>query len=231
MVGVEAREANVQKAIFAKEALGLDNVEFVQDDVRNVSREKYGTFDIIICSGLLYHLNAPDVFVFMEKLYEVCERLLIVDTHISLTPKKTVSYNDKTYSGHYYREFADSEMETANAKKLWAAYGNPLSFWFSRPSLVNFLGEAGFTSVYECFNPPHLNFGQPGLEHKNRCTFVAVRGEKMEVRTSPAANELSEQHEEGTLAYCGPSKLSRALNSRVLPLVEKSTRAFKKNKS
>src|SRR6185369_11348217 len=32
-VGIEGREANIAKARFAKQVLGLDNLEFVQDDV------------------------------------------------------------------------------------------------------------------------------------------------------------------------------------------------------
>jgi 2-polyprenyl-3-methyl-5-hydroxy-6-metoxy-1,4-benzoquinol methylase len=44
-IGIEGRESNIAKARFAKEALGLDNLEFRQDDVRNLSAAKYGHFD------------------------------------------------------------------------------------------------------------------------------------------------------------------------------------------
>src|SRR5215217_6605312 len=46
-VGIEGREASLVKCEFVKQALGLKRVTFVQDDVRNLSREKYGVFDII----------------------------------------------------------------------------------------------------------------------------------------------------------------------------------------
>jgi 2-polyprenyl-3-methyl-5-hydroxy-6-metoxy-1,4-benzoquinol methylase len=59
-IGVEMREANIQKAQFCQEVLGLNNVEFCQDDVRNISLESYGTFDVILCSGIVDHLPAPD---------------------------------------------------------------------------------------------------------------------------------------------------------------------------
>ena len=58
VLGVEARAGNVARSRFAKEALGLDNLEFVQDDVRNLSRAKYGTFPVVLCMGILYHLPA-----------------------------------------------------------------------------------------------------------------------------------------------------------------------------
>ena len=64
VVGIEGRESNVQKAIFAKDILNLENLTFYQDDVRNLSAEKYGQFDIVLCSGILYHLDSSDVFPF-----------------------------------------------------------------------------------------------------------------------------------------------------------------------
>jgi len=65
VVGIEGREANIQKAIFAKDVLKLPNLEFIQDDVRNISRKKYGEFEIILCSGILYHLPTEDVCSFV----------------------------------------------------------------------------------------------------------------------------------------------------------------------
>ncbi|MEB8584318.1 class I SAM-dependent methyltransferase, partial [Bacillus cereus] len=62
VVGIEGRESNIQKAIFAKDLLRLENLTFYQDDVRNLSAEKYGHFDIVLCSGILYHLDCSDVF-------------------------------------------------------------------------------------------------------------------------------------------------------------------------
>ncbi len=63
VVGIEGREANLAKARFAKEALSLENPEFHQDDVRNLSKEKYGRFDVVLCLGILYHLNRQTFFI------------------------------------------------------------------------------------------------------------------------------------------------------------------------
>ena len=67
------KRSKYTKAIFAKNIHNLNKLEFYQDDVRNLSREKYGEFDIVICSGILYHLDSLDVFPFLEKVYEVCK--------------------------------------------------------------------------------------------------------------------------------------------------------------
>src|SRR5438105_1763792 len=98
-LGIEGREANIEKARFTRQVLRLDNLDFVQDDVRNLSAEKYGRFDVVLCLGLLYHLDARDVFPFIEKLSEVCGRICIVDTRITLSPTTQYGYYDRIYSG------------------------------------------------------------------------------------------------------------------------------------
>ena len=92
------------------------------------------------------------------------------------------------------------------------------SFWFTRPSLVNILARAGFSSVYECFAPPHLNFGKPGLESRDRCTFVAIKGDVCTVETSPSANTLQEKWPEGSLSYHASNARpgAKALRERIL---------------
>ena len=49
----------------------------MQDDVRNLSVEKHGEFDVVLCLGNLYHLGAPDVFSFAARLSEVCRRSVL----------------------------------------------------------------------------------------------------------------------------------------------------------
>src|SRR5580765_1679291 len=98
-LGIEGREANIEKARFARQVLGLDNLDFVQDDVRNLSMQKYGSFDVVLCLGLLYHLDAPDVFPFIERLSEVCRKICIIDTRIALSPAEQYTYQDRIYSG------------------------------------------------------------------------------------------------------------------------------------
>ena len=63
VVATEGRPANLEKARFAKEALGLNKLELVLDDVRNLCVDRYGTFDVVLCLGILYHLDAPDSWI------------------------------------------------------------------------------------------------------------------------------------------------------------------------
>jgi 2-polyprenyl-3-methyl-5-hydroxy-6-metoxy-1,4-benzoquinol methylase len=83
VVGIELREANLAKARYVKDYLRLDRLTLYQDDVRNLSLEKYGQFDLVICSGILYHLDVPDMFHLVRRIFEVCTRLAIIDTLIA----------------------------------------------------------------------------------------------------------------------------------------------------
>ncbi len=200
-VGVEVREANIKKAIFCKEVLDLKNLDFRQDDVRKVSLESYGRFDAIICSGLFYHLPADDAIKLAKTMYDMVDRLIVLDVRVALEPEKKVLYNGDEYWGTIFREHPDNATPEEKAKRLWYSPDNVTSFWFTRPSLINMLSKAGFSSIYECFVPVHMNFGKPGIEHKNHLTFVALKEETIEIKTSPVVNGLKENFPERSLDY------------------------------
>lgn len=178
-LGIEGREANIEKARFAKAVLQLANLDFVQDDVRNLSVEKYGRFDVVLCLGLLYHLDAPDVFQFIERLSEVSARFCIVDTRIALSPTAQYAYRDRVYSGLKGEEHDVRESSTAKTAKLWASLDNNQNFWLSRSALYNALSHAGFTTVYECNVPAEPR------KPPDRITVVAIKGEQCRLLTTP----------------------------------------------
>jgi len=200
-VGIEIRESNIEKGRFIQRVLGLDKLSFHQDDVRNVSVETFGRFDAIICSGILYHLPAADVVRMIEDMFAMATGVVVIDTHVALAPEVEFHHEGMPYWGKIYVEHSERATPEEKARVRLASADNVTSFWFTRPSLTNLLSRAGFSSVYECFSPPHLNFGRPGLESLDRCTFVAVKGEEVELATSPAANGLREAWPERALTY------------------------------
>ncbi|MDD4178617.1 MAG: class I SAM-dependent methyltransferase [Candidatus Margulisbacteria bacterium] len=186
VVGIEGREANLEKARFAKEAFGLNNLDFFLDDVRNLSQSKYGSFDVVLCLGILYHLDEPDVFYFLEKISEVCTGLAIIDTHISLSAKKTVGFKGQKYQGKYFREHTPWSSLEKRKKALWASLDNVKSFWPTRESLINLLANVGFTSVYGSLFPPDAK------EPRDRVTLVALKGKKQQLLSTPLMNEVKQ---------------------------------------
>src|SRR5689334_7467591 len=51
VLGIEGREQNLAKAHENKEQAGVERVDFALDDVRNLSVERYGHFDVVLCAG------------------------------------------------------------------------------------------------------------------------------------------------------------------------------------
>jgi SAM-dependent methyltransferase len=214
VVGIEGRRQNIERARFAKDVLGLDRLELIEDDVRHFTVEAYGQFDVVLCSGLLYHLDAPSAFALLESLSRTCRSLALIDTHVSLTdaelefhagaqfwvpPGDVLSglhshqHDGVSYWGRDYIEHDPAASEDQRMASAWASLDNPTSFWPTRPSLFNALWEAGFSSVLECAMP-----ALPGLP-PDRLTVAAIPGAK-QVPTAtdllePGAHELLTEFE------------------------------------
>src|SRR5438105_7655429 len=184
VLGVEGRQAHIEKALFAKDALSVKNVDFVQDDVRNLSKDKYGSFDVVLCLGILYHLDVPDVFTFVERIAEVCDDIAVIDTRIAPGPTSSYLFNGTRYWGNSISEGhkATDTLQTKIAR-YWASLDNVKSFHLSRTSLYCLLSRVGFTSVYECHIPPECD------KPIDRITLVAIKGRRQRVINSPLMEE------------------------------------------
>lgn len=77
VLGIDAREENVKKCEWVKSHFTLPNLRFVKDDVRNLAQ--YGPFDVVFCSGLLYHLDDPVAFI--DLLGRMTRRAVIIHSH------------------------------------------------------------------------------------------------------------------------------------------------------
>jgi len=178
VVGIEGRAASVAKCNFARDALGFQRAVFYQDDVRNLSVAKYGAFDIVICSGLLYHLPAHDAWALVRAMHDVCRGLVVVDTFIALSARVGVELDGWHYHGHVYGEHGADDPAEAKERRLWASLDNESSFWFTEPSLLNLFARAGYTSSLEVLVPT-----MPG-NLRDRKTYVAIKGRPTRVLTS-----------------------------------------------
>ena len=167
VVGIEGRKCNLDNA----EALGAKlklSVEFVQDDVRNLSAVKYGTFDIVLCLGILYHLDDIDIIPFLRNVYDVTRDFAVVDTLIALKAYRSLG----DYWGWDYIEYSQPPSKEEQEKAVWASIGNTKSFWLTKPSLVNALATVGFSSVME------VHFPTMNDMPSDRVTVVALKGQR-----------------------------------------------------
>ncbi len=186
VLALDARTQRMDKGAACAARHGLTNVRFILGDVRQVTREAFGSFDAVYLLGLLYHLDAPDVFRVLDNVYDLCIEMLIVDTLVSLTAEIQVEWKGEVYLGQRWREHGDEDTDEIRRSRILRSIDNTFSFRFTEESLVLALHNAGFTSVYDC----HLPF-EPG-KAKDRVTLVAIKGVPVLLSTYPWVNHKSE---------------------------------------
>lgn len=148
-LGIEAREENYRRCLVNQETHALPNLSFAKDTVWNV--EKYGPFDVSFCSGLLYHLDKPGLF--LEKLSQITRKVLIVQTHFSVAHQSHHNYalsaitTNEGLPGRWF-----NEGEPYNEKALWSSWENSSSFWIQKEYLLGKIKECGFDLVFEQFD-------------------------------------------------------------------------------
>lgn len=132
LVGVDAREENIR--VFRQRHPNLQaHVANVESDLSSL-----GAFDIVLCCGLLYHLENP--FQALRNLSAVCGELLIVETIVCDHELPIAVWDDETKS-------ANQAMQGLGCRPS--------------PSLVTLaLNRIGFPLVYAPLHPP----GHPEFE-------------------------------------------------------------------
>jgi SAM-dependent methyltransferase len=202
VLALDARTERMSKGARAAERLGLTNVSFEQEDVRNVTVASHGEFDVIYLLGILYHLDVPDAFHVLENVQAMCRSLIIVDTHVSLHPQEEVDYKGQKYRGAKCREHGDADQASVRRSRVLASLDNTFSFQFTKPSLIRLLNNIGFTSVFDCHAP--LEPYKPD----DRITFAALKGTRVMISAYPWVNGKTEEEIEETLGNLGPTGVS-----------------------
>jgi len=172
VVMVEARDPHVAKARFVKEVLGLENLEVIQDDVRTITLDRLGAFDVVLCLGILYHLDAKDLIPFLSAIKGLTNHLAVLETQMSLRARDQLKGPKASYWGRYFGE---------NVEQLGAAIDSPKALWLTKSSLMNLLTDIGFTSVSQCLNPA-IAVVDAFIDHG---TFLIVKGQPQDIVSAP----------------------------------------------
>lgn len=148
VLGIEVRKSNFANCMYVKERVALPNLSFANDDVWNL--ERYGTFDVIFCGGILYHLDAPKRFI--ELMARGAQRSLLINTHFStVAPIAAHNLSDLTENeglpGRWY-----SEHRVRDEEAKLSSWGNARSFWIQREYLIQAIRDAGFALVLEQYD-------------------------------------------------------------------------------
>lgn len=137
MMGWEVTAVDARAERFPSE--DIPGIEWVESDVRDF-RFDPNDYDCVCVLGLLYHLDLPAQ---LDLLRRCAGNFTLLDTHTALAPEVT----EQGYEGRYYEEVPWAKTEEDRRGALGASWGNEFSFWPTEMSLMQMLGEVGFTLV------------------------------------------------------------------------------------
>lgn len=86
VLGLDGRQMHIDQANFVFEVNEIedDRYDFVAGNLFDVDLRAFGTFDVVLCLGLLYHISKP--VDLMEKIAQVNSDVLLIDTTLSMLP-------------------------------------------------------------------------------------------------------------------------------------------------
>ena len=133
VLGVEGRAQNLARARLAQELYEVPNIEFVEANLEQNRLAEFGPFDVIYCSGLLYHLPEPWKLV---KQFAAVAPGLFLWTHC--TGEVDADRLVEGYKGKRYPEGGADEVLSGLS---------PDSFWPTLGSLCTMLTTHGFAEL------------------------------------------------------------------------------------
>jgi 2-polyprenyl-3-methyl-5-hydroxy-6-metoxy-1,4-benzoquinol methylase len=191
VVGVDGKAINVRKCDFVRSVLGIRNLTFVKDDGLRVTRKKYGSFDVVLALGLLYHLDNP--FKFLANMADLCDGFMLIDTHIALADQpraikggwrpdlsalREFRVGKRAYTGRLFREFGPEANQLAKDLSTTASLRNNFSVWLTEDSLVRLLRDVGFEQASELVFPKDEGTWWSDVRADARVLVLAVKKRK-----------------------------------------------------
>ncbi len=153
VLGVEARASYIEEAVKEKESGSYEKADFILGDARIIDEAGLGSFDICLCSGLLYHMKDPvDLLMRIGKM----SRSLVLETHVALPvyldplvggkyrgnlQRKIVAreFGGESYQGRRNIFPASVDMGTTSG-----SVDSRETFWLTIASLKKALQRSGF---------------------------------------------------------------------------------------
>ncbi len=219
-LGLEGRAEWIRQAEAHRDGLGLSSARFIREDVRRADANTYGKFDVVLCLGLLYHLDAQEALDLLRNLYDMTKDLIVIDTQVALEPSERREMRGQTYFGRTFPEHAVGTSSEDMEAVLGASLDSNFSFWFTLPSLTTMLGDVGFSTVFELKWPTdHMYLDGELKVHEDYVTLVAIKGAPVSdvVGVAPRQRPLERSPEH-------PSQhiLQRPWSKPMTPLVEEA---------
>ena len=152
IISIEANSRAFLKCLCIKEIFHLDKVEFRYGDFRNFFAENSDHYDILIASGVLYHMLDP--LLLIKQMSQVSDHLLIwthyydasvINARSDLRPKFGRLRDVEKDSARY--QWVDYSYDSALSWKGFCGGSAPTSRWLTRESIVNYIRANGYNRI------------------------------------------------------------------------------------
>jgi SAM-dependent methyltransferase len=159
VVGVDIRPENIQRAELVREHLGVgtDRLRFEVADVFNLHRERMGTFDVVLCLGLIYHLENPIGALRIARALTAA--VCVVESQL-VEPHEPLRHRWGTRDKLMAQEAAWAaypEPPERQETSPTASHGDVVSLIPNRAALIQAMHASGFERVECPAVPPGLN--------------------------------------------------------------------------
>jgi 2-polyprenyl-3-methyl-5-hydroxy-6-metoxy-1,4-benzoquinol methylase len=153
VLGVEGRAENYQKCLLIRaHYAALGGMEFKHSDVRTFRPQQ--SFDVVVCSGLLYHLDNPAAYIAELARLTAPAGMLYLDTHVAPQDHALAASEFAAYLSGWktttmdgirirYREYREDVALPESS------IDNSYSVWMDTASHLELMFAAGFTRVFE----------------------------------------------------------------------------------
>lgn len=166
VTGIDARDGHVADARLISQALGLANVVFRASDVHALSPDRDGIHDLVLCLGLIYHLENPVGALRVAR--QLCRKLCLIETQIAPGQNGWMDFGSHRYVRPIQGSFAvlDETEETHGPETSTLG----ICLVPSLDALLWILPRVGFSRV-QVLPPPEDAYEQ--LAHHKRVMVAA----------------------------------------------------------
>jgi hypothetical protein len=155
VLGLDARKEHVRDAKLIRTAYGCRNLEFRHADVRQMDPKDFGTFDVVLMLGLLYHLENPIGALTLAKA--LTRQVCLIETQVVPNLTGSIDWGNYQSQKEMYGSFAviDETEELAIPESSISG----ISLCPSREGLLWVMRKLGFARV-EVLPPPESAYEQ-----------------------------------------------------------------------
>jgi 2-polyprenyl-3-methyl-5-hydroxy-6-metoxy-1,4-benzoquinol methylase len=182
VVGIEGRPALVAKAEFARDALGIRHVAIVRGDVRRLSAEEFGFFDVVLALGILDRLDAPAVFDVVKRTASVCKGFTLIEARLAARARVSHVFEGALLRGTSQREHTASSTRAQRLAAEDRSLDSERSFHLTRESMLSLLARTGFSSIAESLDPAAAEVSP---------WFAAFKGRRVALLSAPQVNAVA----------------------------------------